>query len=225
MSNKNLYKGFNMKLYKRNQVEEAIARVVDPKAERPPGQIFTRVKRLLDTDRTLGREPRAEDPDEATYAFFSSEPSGSGVEIWFRGYEAFALLLALKMLDHGFPQQKAVEVLRRLRSSLEFHHSRIVSDSTVILSREAARKAAKPGQLAVSTKDPVFAVVTSSQKSGRAADKGPIARTAVLRGEVELMPFIRSALEASTIFEVSSPALHLKDFLSRTRPSQRGRPK
>lgn len=215
-----------MDLYKRNQIEEAIATVVDPAGERPPADVVTRIKRLLDTDRSLGREPRAKDPDKATYAFFSGEPTGSGVETWFRDYEAFALLMALKMMDHGFPQQKAVEVLRRMRSSLENHHSRIVSsESTSLLNPKAAQKTAKAGQLPVGTNDPVFAVVTSSRPSGLAAKKGPIGRTAVVRGEAELMPFIRGALEASTIFEVSTPALQLKDRLSRTQPSQRGRPK
>lgn len=215
-----------MLLYKRNQIEEAIIRVVDPTAERPVGDIITRLKRLLDSDRNLGREPRAKDVEKSTYAFFSSDPGGSGVEIWFREYEAFALLMALKMLEHGFPQQKAVEVLRRLRSFLEVHHARITaSDRPNLIDRETASRSAKAGQLAVSNDDPVFAVITSTKRSGRAAHEGPVSRAAVLRGEHELMPFILSGLEASTIFEVATPALLLRDQLSRTQPSQRGRTK
>jgi len=215
-----------MILYKRNQVEEAIRQLVNSKNARPAGDLTTRLKRLLDTDRNLGRERGASDVTRATYAFYSADPAGSGVEYWFREYEAFALLMALKMMDHGFPQQKAVEVLRRLRGSLEVHHSRIVSEgATSLLAPKDAQRGAKAGQLAVGTSDPVFAVVTSSRPSGPAAKKGPIGRTAVLRGEAELMPFIRGALEASTIFEISTPALKLKERLSGTQPSQRGRPK
>ena len=43
------------------------------------------VKRLLEADRTLGREVGSDDPAEGTFAFYSGEAPGSGVEVWFSG--------------------------------------------------------------------------------------------------------------------------------------------
>jgi hypothetical protein len=50
--------------YKRNQVEEAIAAALDRRDADVASELRIRIKRLLETDRALGREPRA------TYAFF-----------------------------------------------------------------------------------------------------------------------------------------------------------
>jgi hypothetical protein len=41
--------------YKRNQIEEAIARVFAPNCEKPPSELRTRIKRLLELDRSIGR--------------------------------------------------------------------------------------------------------------------------------------------------------------------------
>lgn len=59
--------------YKRNQVEQAIARIFDPNCERPPSDLRTRIKRLLEMDRSLGRKLRSKDAEQANFAFFSEE--------------------------------------------------------------------------------------------------------------------------------------------------------
>jgi hypothetical protein len=41
--------------YKRNQIEEAIARVFAPNCKKPPSELRTRIKRLLELDRSIGR--------------------------------------------------------------------------------------------------------------------------------------------------------------------------
>jgi hypothetical protein len=43
------------KSYKRNQIEEAIGRMFDPNCARPPSELRTRIKRLLELDRSIGR--------------------------------------------------------------------------------------------------------------------------------------------------------------------------
>ena len=78
--------------FKRNQVEEAISRVFEPLSPEPTLNLRTRMKRLLDTDRALGRDRRSNDPKVAHYAFYSDEAPGSGREVWFSEYECFALL-------------------------------------------------------------------------------------------------------------------------------------
>src|SRR5215475_5153361 len=97
--------------YKRNQVEDAISRTVDARSARPSSELRTRVKRLLDTDRNLGRNKRSTDPTMANYAFYSADQRGKGVEVWFSAYEAFALMTGLRLLQHGWPQGFAVEML------------------------------------------------------------------------------------------------------------------
>ena len=48
--------------YKRNQIEEAIARLFDPESEAVPADLRTRIKRLFELDRSLGRSVRSKDP-------------------------------------------------------------------------------------------------------------------------------------------------------------------
>ncbi len=66
------------KVYKRNQLEEAIARLGgDPSAE-PSTELLTRIKRLLDTDRALELSPSSDRAEAAGYAFFSGRSPGKG---------------------------------------------------------------------------------------------------------------------------------------------------
>ena len=90
--------------YKRNQIEEAIARIFAPNCEKPPSELRTRIKRLLDLDRFTGRKRHSKDPEEANFAFFSEEAPGTGSDIQFSEYEAFALLIGLRIMGHGWPQ-------------------------------------------------------------------------------------------------------------------------
>ena len=42
--------------YKRNRIEEAIARIFDPNCKQPPSELRARIKRLLELDRPMGRK-------------------------------------------------------------------------------------------------------------------------------------------------------------------------
>ena len=94
--------------YKRNQIEEAISKLLEPVSLEPSSDLRTRLKRLLETDRALGRSLRSTDPGRAHYAFYSADAAGSGVEVWFSEYETFALLNALRLMGHSWPQSFAV---------------------------------------------------------------------------------------------------------------------
>jgi hypothetical protein len=136
--------GFPMPKYKRNQVEEAISRVLEPRSREPTAALRTRLKRLLETDRALGLVPRSADPEQANFAFYSSEAPGSGVEVWFSDYEAFALLNGLRLMGHGWPQSFAVSVMRRVRRELEKEHAHILNqDPGKLFDQDAIRRAAK----------------------------------------------------------------------------------
>ena len=136
-----------MPIFKRNQVEGAISRVIDPTVEKPSADLLNRLKRLLDTDRSLGRSAKSMDPEKASYAFFSQDAAGSGIEVRFQEYEAFALLTGWRFLEHGFPQQKTVLALRRMRPLLEQEHARIMQlDPKDLLTEERIKLQLNPGR-------------------------------------------------------------------------------
>lgn len=198
--------------YKRNQIEEAIARLVEPGAGKPSAQTRTRLKRLLNTDRGLGRSKRSADSERANFAFFSMDAPGRGVEIWFSEYEAFALLTGLRLMQHGWPQGFAVAQLRRLRAALEKHHARILKQGSAILQHP------QPGDLKFHTAHPVFLVIQRRQ------DGLGSPSSVVCRGEKELMPVLRAeAGVVSTTFELAKSAHALSSELARTKPRKRGR--
>ena len=119
-------------MFKRNQVEEAISFVFEPGSAKPSSEMRTRLRRLLETDRGLGRNKRSADPEAANFAFYSKSAPGRGVENWFSNYEAFALLIGLRLMRLGWPQGLAVAVLRRVRPELEENHARILKQDPAV---------------------------------------------------------------------------------------------
>jgi hypothetical protein len=207
--------------FKRNQVEAAISRVLEPDSAEPSSGLRTQMKRLLDTDRSFGRNKRSADPTRVNFAFYSGEAPGRGIEIWFSGYEAFALLTALRLMQHGWPQGFAVAVLRYVRPELERHHHRILEQHPAILfDPEQIRKNAGPGALAVDSTEPVFLAIISHHARGQSRS----VKAAVFRGEGELIQYIRSevGLTCSTFGLVNS-AHALFQELAKTKPIKRGR--
>src|SRR5262245_13725980 len=206
-----------MPTFKRNQVEEAISRAIDPTAEKPSTDLLNRLKRLLDTDRSLGRSAKSVDPEKATYAFFSQAAAGSGIEVRFQEYEVFALLIGWRFLEHGFPQQKAVLALRRVRPRLEQEHARMMQlDPKVLFDEERIRAAARPGQQYLNNTAPVFLVVSSSEEDIAKRDERSIKSVSICRSEVELVRLIKSHFGLNTSFELVGAAHLLHDCLLRT---------
>jgi hypothetical protein len=214
-----------MPTFKRNQVEGAIARAIDPTAEKPSADLLNRLKRLLDTDRSLGRSAKSPDPEMATYAFFSQDAAGSGIEVRFQEYEAFALLTGWRFLDHGFPQQKAVLTLRHMRPLLEQEHARIMQlGPKDLFDQDRIRATAQPGQLYVNNTAPVFLVICSSQEDIPKTDERSIQSVTICRTEANLMRLIKSHFGLNTILELVGPAHLLHECLLITQPTLRGRP-
>ena len=129
-------------MFKRNQVEELIAHVLEPGSAKPSSEIRTRIKRLLETDRGLGRTKRSTDPERANFAFYSLDAPGRGGENWFSDYDAFALLIGLQLMRHGWTQGFAVAVLRRVKPELEIQHARILGQDQAVLFDEQLISAA-----------------------------------------------------------------------------------
>jgi hypothetical protein len=212
--------------YKRNQIEEAISGVLEPRSTAPTAELRTRLKRLLETDRALGRVQRSADPERANYAFYSAEAPGSGVEVWFSEYETFALLNGLRLMEHGWPQSFAVSVMRRVRPELEEEHARIVKqDPHRLFDQDEIRRNAKEGDMAFDVTDPVLLTIVSGSGAVQNKEATPNACT-ICRGPSEAMRFFWKAgggTGAGTMFEVAAVAHRLMLKLSSTEPSRRGR--
>jgi hypothetical protein len=211
----------SMASYKRNQIQDAIA-ALDQKGSRTDAELLTRMKRLLEADRALGRYVRANDPEMANFAFYSEEPPGTGVEVWFTKYEAFALFTALRVLEHGFPQGTAVRILRRIRPELEAHHARILKqDREILFDRTLARENAKAGGLVTDNSDPVFLTIISG---GKVVKDGGSVSCGVCRGLLKVGAFVeREGGQSWTMFEIATPTWLLSRALAKTEPRKRGR--
>jgi hypothetical protein len=210
--------------YKRNQIEEAIARIFDPNCRKAPSDLRTRIKRLLDLDRSKGRKVRSKDPEESNFAFFSEEAPGTGGDISFSEYEAFALLTGLRIMNHRWPQGFAVSIMRRVRRDLEREHARILlQDPGKLFDWEAIRAKARPGDIAVDNMDPVF--VTIASKAQRTPDEGQTAPLAAVCHRLEKVGEFSRDVGASsvTMLEIVTPAHRLHQELMKTEPRRRGR--
>jgi hypothetical protein len=212
--------------FKRNQVEEAISGVLEPQSEQPSPQLRTRLKRLLETDRSLGHSPRSSDLERAHYAFYSANAPGSGVEVWFSEYEAFALLNGLRLMAHGWPQGVTVALMRRMRPGLEQQHARILKqDPKWLFDEEEIRRNAKEGDLAFDNLDPVLLTIVSSAGT-IPSEHVQLRACAVCRGAREALQFAWKegrGTGAWTMFDVVAVAHRLSSELARTEPRRRGR--
>ena len=206
-------------LYKRNQVEDAVCRIFRADDERAR-ELKLRLKRLLVTDRRLVRGKAT----EKRFAFFSQEAPGSGTEVMFSHYEAFALLAGLRLLEHGIPQTTVVSVLRQLRLDLErAYRETLEKDPVMLFDPKAVKAMARPGMIATDNTAPVFLVVAKLPDS--TADRVHAAMT-VCRGHDEVVAFLKNYAKpalASTMFEFTSLMHKLAANLAKTRPIKRGR--
>lgn len=212
-----------MQGYKRNQAAEAISVAVG-QGVAPSASLRTELKRLLDTDRSLGRSPRSSDPERANYAFFSGVAPGRGTEVLFSAYEVFALRLGLDVMEHGWPQATVISVLRRARPDLEPMHDQILQwDAAELFDQKKILEAAQPGTLAVWTMRPVHLVIASRKGRPRDQSSDETREIAVLEDD-KLMPFLRREAGISyTMIELTRTAHDLNAALASTKPSKRGR--
>jgi hypothetical protein len=210
--------------HKRNQVEEAISRAFGEQSARPSSELRTRLKRLLETDRSLGRNLRSADPERANYAFYGSDSPGRGVEVWFSDYEAFALMTGLRLLQHRWPQSFPVAVLRRLRPELEREHARILKqDPKILFDHERIQENARPGDLYFDNTDPVFLTIVSGQDHPKEGSTGALP-CAVCRGMEQVRKFVKQQSARSySLNELVTPAHALLSQLSKVQPRRRGR--
>jgi len=211
-----------MQVYKRNQVEEAIAHIMgnDPGAK--PAELRTRIKRLLDADRAQGCTKHSDDPERSNYAFYTGAAPGKGVEVNFTEYEASAVFMGVRMLDHHWPQGFAVSTLRRFRRGLEAVHQRILR--TEGRSQFAVMSDQGPGSLVQTHSRPeFFLIVSDSQTEPGSASSKPYAR--LFRNQEAAFKFqLERPGRSCTWLELVVPAVTLHRQLQQIEPRKRGRP-
>jgi hypothetical protein len=188
--------------YKRNQIIEAIKLCLNDRRAR--ADVPTRLKRLLHTDRLLGRRPRSSSPEQSTYAFFSGELSGSGNETLYSPFEAFALFLGIRLLESGFPQRVVVQILRCVRIELEngLNTGWRLPGRNVGARCYLARLTPVPGH-----------------------SDGLAGSIRLCRGEEDVASFLKrsAAGQISTVIELSQPLRQFQETLDTTLPTKRGR--
>ncbi len=144
----------------------------------------------------------------------------------FSGYEAFALLAAVMLLEHGLPQAAVVRVMRQVRKQLEAAHAQSLrKDSGTLFDQQAILAQAKPGMIATDNTDPVFLVFVRLTDSSVDNQKAGTA-VAVCRDRFELGAFIKRHSgpgTGATLFEFVRLMHTLAANLSQTRAIKRGR--
>jgi hypothetical protein len=211
--------------FKANQVQQSIFRTLGADGERAR-EIKFRLQRLRAADRNLGRQPRSPNKADRVYAFFGDDPPGTGVDILFTSYEAFALLAAIMLLEHGLPQTTVVKLMRQIRGELQVAHAQTLEqDSSELFDQNAIRAHAQSGMIAFDSTAPVILVFI--KLTGSSADSqctGTIA--SICRNNLQLGQFMKKYSSPGTGFSIFdfSRLIHLfEENLSETRAMKRGR--
>lgn len=214
-------------MYKRNQVEAAIGALVEGSRDGPSEELRIKIKRLLDADRTFDLDKVVARRSKGRYAFYGAEPPGRGVEVWFSAYEAFAVLMGLQLMQHGWSQTFAVTVLRDVRSDLEEEHSKILRlDPKRLFDQQAIARKARAGDPAFDTSDPKLLVIIMQHGIEQSKQNRPF-KTSVQMDMDSAMKWIADETKGigggSAIFEITVAIFQLHEQLSRTVPKPRGR--
>jgi hypothetical protein len=211
--------------WKTNQVVAALLQTLSAEGKRAR-EIELRLRRLLAADRNLGRHSRSRDEIEQHYAFFGEEPPGTGADIRFTAYEAFALLAAIVLLEHGLPQTVVVKLLRRVRLQFEHaHRENLRKDPSELFDQQKLAASARPGMLSFqSTKPLVLVFVRLTGSSVDKATNRPVA--AVCESAVEVMAVLKQYEPGTgfSFFDFSRLVHTFNENLICSPPTRRGRP-
>lgn len=108
--------------FRRGQVEWALWRAFvgyrsGPEKDKVPEVFRTRIKRLLEIDRS-GDLYLVDVPPPSPFAFSERAAEGTGNDVLFTILDVFCLAVAVELLDAGFKQKEVVFLLRHLRPEL-----------------------------------------------------------------------------------------------------------
>jgi hypothetical protein len=201
--------------FKRNQLEEAISRTVGERSAKPSSALKARLKRLLDVDRNI--ENDSTNLKRSLFAFYHKEPGGKGSEISFSVADACALLMGIRMLEHGWPQKFVVSGLRLIRSELARRHEEILERPI------GQRKLELPqvGEINFAHPDTDFLLVVSDSGS-RNKSTDPYLR--LFDNQIQAFAFqMEKAGRSCSWLSLEGPARTLNEHLLKSEPRRRGR--
>jgi hypothetical protein len=143
----------------------------------------------------------------------------------FSRYEAFALLAAVMLLEHGLPQASVVKVMRQVRRRLEAAHAQTLKKDPAQLFDPKALPRPEAGMIVINNTHPVFLVLVGLTDSSVGDRKGGTA-VGVCQGREEFAGFMRKHLvlgAGATFFELVGLMHTLADKLQQVPPAKRGR--
>ena len=214
--------------YKRSQVEQAIV-AIDAGRGTAEAVLRANVKRLLDFDRNP--EARILHRASDTTAFFDGPSPGQGAEIAYRPYQAFALLIGVRLLKSGMPQSQVVLFMRDTRVDLEsaFAHLASVDAAELYrnLSEEERSERIREGDLVREAAKMMFLIVQAgAEPTGRPRPEdwelegGNVCNVEALIGRLE--KFSEHG-QAAIILELTNAVHQLMNVLPLTTVRKRGR--
>lgn len=220
--------------YKRDQIERAIAITSGISPHHEPtrfGALKVELKRLLDRDRRQEQETPHGQPIRR--AFHDAPPPGRGIDVMYSGYEAFALLIALRLMRGGLTQARAVSFVRDLRAPLAgFHYETLQQDPRELRPDAAPGKLENligNGVLIDKPEDMAHITALASERAeafdAPSPEKKPVSGN-MCRSLDDLYHRLRWASHeghALIVVELVNAAHHLAHRLDRIEPQARGR--
>ena len=207
--------------YKRSQVEQAIVAVEGGRGT--PAVLRANVKRLLDFDRNPEARLFVRACDDT--AFFDGPPPGQGAEIAYRPYQAFALLVGVRLLGGGMPQSRVVLFLRDTRVDLEMAFARLAAiDPAKLrpgLSQEDLSQLIRDGELAGEARDMTFLIAPAG--AGPEDWESAGGNVGGIEHLTERLATFGRKGRVAIVIELTNAVHQLMDALPRTVVRKRGR--
>ena len=222
-------------MFTRGQVEWAIAQATDltqgPGGE-PRHDLKMKIKRLLDLDRKKGIDAAKPWSEFRRFAFLEGGLPGKGLAISYTPYDAFAVLLGLRLLGSNVPQMAVIRLLRRIRLELEREHERILSLSPerVAQGQAGLGRKIKEGLLVEDPRKMVFLILPAGAGADllyRRSQENSLELANIARSPAEFVGVVAHLTRVSPpvlVFELINPAHQLAWWLESAPVIRRGRP-
>jgi hypothetical protein len=222
-------------MFTRGQVEWAIAQATD-RTQGPGGEprhdLKMKLKRLLDLDRKKGIDAAKPWAEFRRFAFFEGGLPGKGLAISYTPYDAFALLLGLRLLGSNVPQMAVIRLLRRIRLELAREHERILRlpPERLAQSKHGLERKIEEGLLVRDPQKMVFLILPAGAGADlfyRRSQDDSLELANIARSPAELLGFVAHLTLVSPpvlVFELVNAAHQLASWLESAPVIRRGRP-
>jgi hypothetical protein len=189
-----------------------------------------KLKRLLDIDRKYGIDAAKPWPEFRRFAFLEGGLPGKGFAISYTGYDAFALLLGLQLLEANVPQLAVIRLLRSIRPNLQYEHKQVFPHLPRLLAGGNIKleNKIKAGQMVKDPAKMIFVVISSGAGADILSVAGEDNSPAnIVRSPEKLVSMVAHLTRISPpvlVFELVNSVLQLAYWLNRAPSIRRGRP-